>query len=567
MMKAICLIAVVIGNCSCEDFLTRDHLTIFLIHKYHNCSCEDFLTRDHPTEVSDDKFWETMNECENALGQCKLWIKGGQSSTEIGMIFLEGATDNMYFFSNFDQRIVQLGNGSLVPPTNNNNPTGWEGLMDQWSNAYIYIRRCCRFLEHVDNAYFADESERARMKAEARVWRAWYHIRLLNYYGRHDGIPIVDHALNPSDIYLARNTVQECLDFINRELDMVINSEDLPFVWDEGRRSRMSRSIALALKMDVNLQFKQYDQAKAAAKALIDSREFELYYTSSQDNDPGRNYRDLFRYLGEQNKERIFFRDQGCNDIWFRNMGTVMGGQGVSAPLKSLVDVYETIDGKTIQSLSAEERLQYERNPLYKARDPRLYATVMMPEDSTSISNYVYHPFDPNSSDFVGKTGASRSGYMLKKYLDEQDRATGRGTLDFMIYRYAEVLMDYVECLIETGDWQNPDVEKYINMIRNRAGMPNMDKSVYNTQEKVRELYRRERRIEFAFEGKRYDDIRRWGIGNETNQGTIYGAWNPNEGSYVTIETRNCVFPKFDSWPLHQQEVTSNPNIKQPTGW
>ena len=545
MMKVICLIAVVIGNCSCEDFLTRDH----------------------PTEVSDDKFWETMNECENALGQCKLWIKGGQSSTEIGMIFLEGATDNMYFFSNFDQRIVQLGNGSLVPPTNNNNPTGWEGLMDQWSNAYIYIRRCCRFLEHVDNAYFADESERARMKAEARVWRAWYHIRLLNYYGRHDGIPIVDHALNPSDIYLARNTVQECLDFINRELDMVINSEDLPFVWDEGRRSRMSRSIALALKMDVNLQFKQYDQAKAAAKALIDSREFELYYTSSQDNDPGRNYRDLFRYLGEQNKERIFFRDQGCNDIWFRNMGTVMGGQGVSAPLKSLVDVYETIDGKTIQSLSAEERLQYERNPLYKARDPRLYATVMMPEDSTSISNYVYHPFDPNSSDFVGKTGASRSGYMLKKYLDEQDRATGRGTLDFMIYRYAEVLMDYVECLIETGDWQNPDVEKYINMIRNRAGMPNMDKSVYNTQEKVRELYRRERRIEFAFEGKRYDDIRRWGIGNETNQGTIYGAWNPNEGSYVTIETRNCVFPKFDSWPLHQQEVTSNPNIKQPTGW
>ena len=57
------------------------------------------------------------------------------------------------------------------------------------------------------------------------------------------------------------------------------------------------------------------------------------------------------------------------------------------------------------------------------------------------------------------------------------------------------------------------------------------------------------------------------GIGNETNQGTIYGAWNPNEGSYVTIETRNCVFPKFDSWPLHQQEVTANPNIKQPTGW
>ena len=532
-----------------------------------NCSCEDFLTRDHPTQVSDDKFWETMNECESALGQCKLWVKGGQSETELGLIFLEGATDNMYFFSNFDQRIVQMGNGSLVPPTANNDPTRWEVVLDQWSNWYTYIRRCCRFLEHVDNAYFSDESERARMKAEARVWRAWYHIRLLNYYGRNDGIPIVDHALTPEEIYLPRNTVQECLDFINTELDMVINSEDLPFIWDEGRRSRMSRSIALALKMDINLQFKQYDLAKAAAKALIDSGEFELYYTASTDDDPGRNYRDLFRYTGEQNKERILFKDQGCNDIWFRNMGTVLGGQGVSAPLKALIDTYETIDGQTIQNLPASEREQYERNPLYKARDPRLSTTVMMPEDSTSISNYVYHPFEPDGSDYVGKTGASRSGYMLKKYLDEQDRATGRGTLDFMIYRYAEVLMDYVECLIETGDWQNPDVERYINMIRNRAGMPNMDKSVYNTQEKVRELYRRERRVEFAFEGKRYDDIRRWGIGNEVMQGTIYGAWNPNEEAYVTIETRNCIFPKFDSWPIQQQEVTTNPNISQPTGW
>lgn len=532
-----------------------------------NCSCEDFLTRNHPTEISDEKFWETMNECEKALDECKLWMRGGQSETELGLMFLEGATDNMYFYGNFDQRIVQMGNGSLVPPTGNNEPTNWEVVLDQWESSYKFIRRCCRFLEHVDNAYFSDESERARMKAEARVWRAWYHIRLLNYYGRQDGIPIVDKALNPEEIYLPRNSVQECLEFINTELDMVINSDDLPFNWDEGRRSRMSRSIALVLKMDINLQFKQYDVAKAAAKALIDSGEFELYYSSSSDNDPGKNYRDLFCYTGEQNKERILFKVGGCNDIWFRNMGTVLGGQGVSAPLKSLVDIYEMADGNTIQNLSAEEKVKFEHNPLYKNRDPRLHVTIMMPEDSTSITNYAYHPFDPNGSDFVGKTGASRSGYLLMKYLDEQDRATGWGSLDFMIYRYAEVLMDYVECLIETGDWQNPDVEKYINMIRNRAGMPNMNKAIYNTQEKVRELYRRERRVEFAFEGKRYDDIRRWGIGNETMKGTIYGAWNPKDKIYVTIESRNCTFPKSDSWPLHQKEVTTNSNISQPKGW
>ena len=111
------------------------------------------------------------------------------------------------------------------------------------------------------------------------------------------------------------------------------------------------------------------------------------------------------------------------------------------------------------------------------------------------------------------------------------------------------------------------DVETYINMIRHRAGLPAMDKSVYNTQEKVRELYRRERRVELCFENKRYDDIRRWGIGTETMSGPIYGAWNPNDEAFVLIETRACVFPKYDSWPLPQQEGTANSNIKQPTGW
>ena len=227
----------------------------------------------------------------------------------------------------------------------------------------------------------------------------------------------MDKALTPSEIYLARNSVEECLDFINKELDEVLQIQDdkaFPFLWDESRRERMSKAIALALKMDVNFQFKKYDLAKDAAKKLIDSGQFELHYSTATDNNPEKNYRDLFRYIGEQNKERIMFRSSGCNDIWFRNMGTVLGGQGVTAPLKSIVDTYETIDGKTIQSLPESERIKYEINPLYKPRDPRLYATIILPEDSTSIPQYTYHPFNPNGSDYVGKTGASRSGYMMK---------------------------------------------------------------------------------------------------------------------------------------------------------
>lgn len=529
------------------------------------CSCTDFLTRDHPTGVTDDNFWKTMNECENALGQCKNWPHGTYhyTSPNVALVHMEGMTDNEYFYSNFRNEVINLGNGSVTPTTG-----GYISVI--WKDYYKYIRRCNRFLEHVGTAYFTKESERQRMIADVRVWRAWYHIQLLLWYGRNDGVSIVDKALDAADIYQPRNTVEECLIFINKELDEVISITDnevCPFLWDEGNRARMSRSSALALKMDVNLQFKKYDQAQSAAKQLIDSGVFELYYTTSTDEDSGKNFRDLFRYVGEQNKERIMFTTDGLKENWFRCMGTPLGGQGTCAILKSLVDEFETADGKTLNTLPADERKKVEQNPLAINRDPRLYTTVMLPGDNTTLSSYTYTPFDEGSSDYIGKTGASRSGYMMKKFLDERDRASGRGSLDFVLYRYAEVLLDYVECLVESGNWQDPDVEKYINMIRNRAGMPNMDKSIYNTQEKVRELYRRERRIELAFEGKRYHDIRRWGIGDKTMSGAIYGAWNPNTSSFVTIEERHCIFPKNDSWPLPQAEVTSNPNISQPTGW
>lgn len=533
-----------------------------------SAGCTDFLTRDKPNASTDDDFWETQQECENALGTCKLWVKGDWGGDEISMVFQDGASDNAYFTGNFDVRIQQLGNGSLIPPAPNNNPGSWEYQFYTWSQCYRKIRNCCRLLDHIDKAYFTQESERARIKAEAKVWRAWYHIRLLNWYGRNEGIPYVEKALLPSDIYMARTPIAECLSKINAELDEIIQSEALPFIWDEGRRDRMSRSVALTLKMDVNLQFKQYDIAKAAALELINSKQFELYYSVASDDHPGKNYRDLFTYVGKQNKERILYKGGGSSGVFFRCMSGSFGGQGVMSILKSFVDTYETADGRTIQSLPANEREAYEKNPYHGARDPRMNVSLFVPGDNTGFSNYTFEPFNPDRGDYIGRNDGIRSGYMMKKFMTEDDRGNnGQGGLDFVIYRYAEVLLDYVECLIETGQWNDPDVASYLNQIRNRAGMGDMDPGIYNSEEKVRELYRRERRVELCFEGKRYDDIRRWGIGNQVMNGPIYGAWNPSSESFVKLEERRCTFPKFDAWPLPQQEVTANPNIHQPTGW
>ena len=208
-------------------------------------------------------------------------------------------------------------------------------MNDLWTQYYMRIRRCNRFLDHVDAAYFVDEKRTGEMIAEARVWRVWYHIQLLMYYGMNDGIPIQDKVLNGDEIYKSRNTIDECLNFINSELDAVIAIQDtenkvFPFVWDRDRRDRMCKAYALMLKMDVNLQFKRYDVVKAAAKTFIEhpDNSFELYYSAETDDDPGKNYRDMFRYKGQDNKERIMYVGSGCSEAWFRNAPQSLGGQG-----------------------------------------------------------------------------------------------------------------------------------------------------------------------------------------------------------------------------------------------
>lgn len=70
--------------------------------------CTDFLTEDHPTATTDNKFWKTMNECENALGQCRSWPKAGHGGSDLSWTCMEGMSDNMYFQSNFEQRIMMM---------------------------------------------------------------------------------------------------------------------------------------------------------------------------------------------------------------------------------------------------------------------------------------------------------------------------------------------------------------------------------------------------------------------------------------------------------------------------
>ena len=121
------------------------------------------------------------------------------------------------------------------------------------------------------------------------------------------------------------------------------------------------------------------------------------------------------------------------------------------------------------------------------------------------------------------REGSTKTGYWIKKWANETDRtnysSTDGGKLDFQNMRYAVVLLNYVEAAIELNQLSDPNIYDYLDDIRDRAGMPPVDRTKYATQTKLRELVRRERRVELAFEGHRLFDIRRWRIAEQVMNG------------------------------------------------
>lgn len=526
------------------------------------CSCEDFLTRNHPTGITDDTFWETSNQVENALGICYRLPSGTHHYTApyVSEIHYEGLTDNTYHGADFLGWIVRAANGTLTSEDGN--------IKEFWTEHYKTIRNCCRLLENMDKAFFVEETEREKIRAEAIILRAYYHWEIFKYWGLEEGIPIVDHSLTPNENFQGRSSAKDVVDFILGELDRAIAIEALPFKYDDSRKTKVDRSVAYALKAIIALNTKRYDVALAASKKIIDSGEYELYYSASSDKDPGKNFRDLFRSVGQNNKERILYTSAGLREAFFRLAGPGLGQQATSWPTLSIVNAFETLQGKTLEELGADSLAIYTKDPLRNGnRDPRLYATIVMPGDNTTYTSYTYDPWG-SGSEAVGKPNASRTAFMLKKFIDPLDRNKPyNGSNNFYIIRYAEILLTYAECLIESNQWQNPEVLKSINAIRKRAGQVEASASVYNSQDKVRELLRRERRVELAFEGSRYLDIRRWGIVEKVMNGPVYGAVNPKTGEKTQIEIRIYKTGKNEVWPIPQSELLANENLKQNKGY
>lgn len=517
-----------------------------LIASLGQTACKkDFLQRDPLDAYSNTSLWSSQSDARAALNAC---YSGWEDAYNI--YYLDAVSDNLY--NQFPwEGYSDYGNGTVTPADGN--------AASRWS--YTTIQRCNWFLENID-ATPMDENIKAQFKGEARFLRAYQYFIMSQLYG---DVPLVTSQITTEEANtVTRTPFADVRSFIIAQLDSA--AAVLPVSYSGSDIGRITSGASLSLKARVELFDGNYTAAIADYQKVMN-----LGYSLFPD------YGNLFRIQNENNSEVILDIQYKENDYsnWLPGVmvSSSYGGWSSLAPTQSIVDAYEMKNGKTITDAGSG----YDQNNPYANRDPRLEQSIVYP--GQWFEGKYYNPIEASSGDFYNGDNNSKTGYLIKKYTSHftEDYADMWNTgLNVIIIRYAEVLLGYAEAKIEANQIDE-SVYDAINQVRKRAGMPEVDRSVYNSQSTLRTLVRRERRVELDFEGLRWFDIQRWKIGTEVRNGNLYGTrlGTMNEstgqitysGDHILVEHRSFVAGRDNLWPVPQSQIDINKNLTQNNGY
>ncbi|AUC83844.1 RagB/SusD family nutrient uptake outer membrane protein [Polaribacter sp. ALD11] len=517
---------------------------LVIVFIFNACS-ESFLETAPNDALSPSTFWKSKKDLDLALTGCYSGFEDGGS-----IMYRDCGSDNAY--NNFPwEGWTNIGNGKMSPA-------------DPGANYYGFgtINRCNEFLANADNATAVPEGDREIYKAQARFIRAYNYYTLTINYG--DVPLIVENFATPEEAKVPRDSQEVIRTFIEDELKSVIGT--LPESYSGAEYGKATKGAAQALLMRYYLYFKDYKNALITANSI-----------SGYSLNP--TFEGLFDPANEQNSE-IILSVQHTPDLYAIGFTPFLpngiGGWSSVVPTQSLVDAFGMLDGKTIQE--AESDGEYNPTNPYVNRDPRLRASIVY--SGQEFGSKVYRSVEEESNDYFNKAdNASKTGYNFKKYtafmeLDPGAAYWNMGN-DIFIFRYAEVLLTIAEAKLELGQIDN-ELYKALDDVRLRAGIAPVDRVKYANESNLRKLIRNERRVEFAMEGLRRDDIIRWDIASDvlngdlmgTKRGTVLGTIQPNGDYNVSltlpsnlIENRSFQAPKNNLLPIPQGAIDKNPNL------
>lgn len=470
-------------------------------------SCNDsFMDRYPIAEISPENSFKTARDLE-------LYTNGFyENLPEFKSTIEKDLTTDNVLYTNIP--VEQRSDDRTIPSDAGSGGWGWGNL-----------RTINLFFDHYKQC--TDLAARDKYEGIARFFRAWFYFDKVKRFG---DVPWYETVIQTGDedlLYKPRDSREFVMDKIIEDLELAVDKLD-----NKRTPDQVSCWTALSLlsrvclyegtyrkyHTELNLQGsdKLLEKAYKAAERVMNESGYKLYSTGNVDVD----YRDLFasdlredevilgrRYsllLDKVHNINYYFTSRTQKDI------------GLT---KDFVNSYLLEkNGKPFTSKSDYTTMQFYDE--MQNRDKRLAQTIRSVGYKRINDDAVQLP------DFA----ATMTGYQVSKFVsDASQDGDGASYQDFAIIRYAEVLLNYAEAKAELGLLTQGDIDKSIKLIRNRVGMPNLNMgdanqspdaimaamypNVTGDDKGVLLEIRRERRIELALEGFRWDDLVRWKAG------------------------------------------------------
>lgn len=478
--------------------------------------------------------------------------------------------------------------------------------IDPWSHYFQTIYICNNFLEKINDPSVATYPFEAQTKsswiAQVRVARAFYYLQLIKRYG---GVPVslTTYATGHDFGSDRRLTFEECADIIISECDEALatpENEDHPigFKWVGSSQYHMTRFVAHAIKSEVALYAasplnnpdgkSKYTWAYTAqvCKDALDACLAHGAELNTRVADPtvainayDNYFINRFDFTRSTDKE-TFLASNTQLPIW-QLAGTPMNPgmkEAGPCPSQELVDCYDMADG-TEPILGYEDAAHLnpiinasssydEANP-YLNRDPRFYASIYYNGCQRNLNDpasiiYTHVGGNCEISDRVTDVRFTRTGYYMRKFNNYRSNTTNKNNDGYMpLLRLAELYLNFAEAAYQAGGAdvavKGMTAREAVNKVRARVGMPGLPAGLSKADFERR--YRKERRVELAFEDHRFYDVRRWGILEQTDKFVTGMKITRNaDGTFaykrIKLADRGCAAPKFYRYPIVQSEIS-----------
>lgn len=542
-------------------------------------SC-DFLDMDPTDRVSDKVMWESTENAEYHLNYLYTYIYDVlMSQCSAGLT--EALTDQLKYGSyNYNAMCYipsEIAYGATLT-------AGYvDAYLGYWGTWYQGIMKTNNAISNLKQFGQMSDADKLRLEGEIRFIRAFLYFDLMKRYKE---IIIYDEDMTEYRKDKKLSTEAEGWEFIYNDLKFA--AENLPDRTKSG--GRIDKGMAWGFMSRAMLYAKQYERVvEAADKVTGLGYRLEAEYKDSYSKSiAAGNVEAILQYTFDRSSDVThsydFYYTPGGDYTLFGESG---GGYGT--PTQEMVESYELAQTGGFPDWDPWHDSTTETPP-YAKLEPRFHATVLY--NGAPWKGRKIEPFVRGADGWMEwntdrePKGRTCTGYYLRKMVDEGHDviAYSGGTQPLIVLRYAEVLLNKAEACYNLGDTHYAAANDIVWTIRDRVGLP-FDKGLAGQD--LWNAIRQERKVELAYEGHWYWDLRRWGVAHKKYPEGLTGyklhglkieknnGGTPDDESddiytytYVSVDDDNRNFPqKMYQFPLPESELDSNKEVQQFSDW